>query len=532
MQKDFQPIGFNFPSANSNNSNNNANANANNNGYYPAPTPQIYPDDFQNYSEDPASLAYLHAYLASPRPDAPIPPTPHSQTAAPSPSPFPGGYGKPLQAYMNMGMNMNMNGPVVPVPVVPVGSPYPYPFTHGYAQSTSSYDPNSPAAIQEQLAKQWQIYLQNQVNGNMTDSTFSPAATPFQGANYNPFTFLHTARLTRQAAARETMSLHSSPSHEPVPLPSHKPRKSKDTLAPVREVRQQVVQQPRRRPPPRVDSTQPRDTTPEPDSSGEETAGEYTGHSILSHTPDLPEPVKIKVTGDTKSSPVWSNGTTDSGGAGSTKVDVDDNSDDWIDEDDEADDSDVLDFEYHPNYIPNSDKRRRRWEVGWEGLVQAFQNLDRQTDTTMVVLAAPPHSSKLHSIRSRSIRRTSVLRNSVALSEMRAGFKRLTVQRKNLRPSKPQFLRADSFLEGQSSLNGDGSDGSTESREEDLKKALEVALGSLNMLNGMYEMRESRWQEEMKRMQEDKEKMAFYLNQVLGSFSLPLTSKDATPVTM
>ncbi|KAJ2935893.1 hypothetical protein H1R20_g1201, partial [Candolleomyces eurysporus] len=116
------------------------------NGYYDQA--QVYPDDFQTYSEDPASFSYLHAYLASPRPDAPIPPTPHSQSAAPSPSPFPNGYGgKPMPGYS---------------PIAPVGSPYPYPFTHvrrnppassGFSQYSSNYDPNHPAAIQEQLAK-------------------------------------------------------------------------------------------------------------------------------------------------------------------------------------------------------------------------------------------------------------------------------------------------------------------------------------------------------------------------------------------
>ncbi|KAJ2935892.1 hypothetical protein H1R20_g1202, partial [Candolleomyces eurysporus] len=201
-------------------------------------------------------------------------------------------------------------------------------------------------------------------------------------------------------------------------------------------------------------------------------------------------------------------------GEGVKASEDDDDDEDWIDEDDEADDSDLLDFEYHPNYIPNTDKRRRRWEVGWESLVQSFQKLDRQTDTTMVVLAAPPHSNKLYSIRSRSIRRAPVLRNSAAFREVRSSFKRLATQRKNIRPVKPQSL-AEKLLET-SSMTGDGSDGSNESRAEDLRKALDMALGSLNYLNGMYEMRENRWQEEMKRMQEDKEKASLILNQVLG----------------
>lgn len=134
----------------------------------------------------------------------------------------------------------------------------------------------------------------------------------------------------------------------------------------------------------------------------------------------------------------------------------------------------------------------------------------------MVVLAAPPHSTKMYSMRSRSIRRTTVLRNSTSLREVRSSFKRLATQRKNIRPAKHQSL--EKLLENQS-LSGDGSDGSTESRAEDLKKALGVALDSLNMLNGMYEMRETRWQDEMRRMQADKEKMSLILNQVLGGLA-------------
>ncbi|EAU82327.1 hypothetical protein CC1G_06637 [Coprinopsis cinerea okayama7 len=469
------------------------------NGYY-APHPQVYPDDFQNYSEDPASFSYLHAYLASPRPDAPIPPTPHSQSAAPSPSPFP-----------NYGKHMPYS------PVAPVGSPYPYPFTHvprnrmagpSLSQYSSNYDPNHPAAVQEQLAKQWQIYLQNQVNGNITDSTFSPAATPFQGANYNPFSFLHTARLMRQMQAKDTMSIRSSPSHEPVPLPpppmlGRKKNKSSD-------LRRQVTM---RKPPPRVESTVPRDTTPEPTSSGEETAGEDKYHHAAEGEGEDTPGLGIHAS----TSGVWTKPkqVDDDDADAEVPIHIDDDDDDWIDEDDE-DGEDMLDFEFHPNYVSNSDKRRRRWEVGWDALVQAFQNLDRQTDATMVVLAAPAHSSKLYSIRSRSIRRISTLSKSTNMAQMRSNFKRLATQRKNLRPLRPMSI-AEKLLESQSA-SGDGSDGSSESRADDLRRALETALGSLNLLNGMYEMRETRWQEEMKRMQEDKERMSVVLRQVLGDF--------------
>ncbi|TFK24233.1 hypothetical protein FA15DRAFT_619675 [Coprinopsis marcescibilis] len=475
----------------------------NQNGYYAQS--QGYPDEFHNYSEDPTSLAYLHAYLTSPRPDAPIPPTPHSQTAAPSPSPFNAyGNGRPPMPYS---------------PIAPVGSPFPYPFTHvarnrmtgpAPSQYSSNHDQNHPANVQEQLAKQWQIYLQNQARGNMTDTTYSPAATPFQGSSYNPFSFLHIPRLTRQA--RDTMSMRSSPSHEPVNLPPAPMLNKKREKNLGNQLRRQLTA---RKPPPRVESTVPRDTSPEPSSSGEETAGEEKYSAQNS-----------EIGGGTSNgtglgihkaaSKVWTSA--NQGGEDSeVSIEVDDGMDDWIDEDEDNDNEDLLDFEYHPNYISNTDRRRRRWEVGWDALVQAFQNLDRQTDTTMVVLAAPAHTSKLHSIRSRSIRRLPTLSKSTSLREIRSNFKRLANNRKNLRPLKPVSI-VEKLLESQST-SGDGSDGSSESRAEDLRRALETACGSLNLLNGMYEMRETRWQEEMKRMQEDKEKMALVLQQVLGDFS-------------
>jgi hypothetical protein len=88
-----------------------------------------------------------------------------------------------------------------------------------------------------------------------------------------------------------------------------------------------------------VESTQPRETSPEPSSSGEETAGE--------------ERYEVPEEGN------WVNGI------------VRDDSGDWIDEEDEGDEEDLLELEYHPSYVSNVEKRRRRWETRWESLVQA-----------------------------------------------------------------------------------------------------------------------------------------------------------------
>ena len=297
--------------------------------------PQMHPDDFQNYSDDGAA-AYLQSYIQSPRPDAPIPPTPHSQTAAPSPL-VSGGYdgGKILP-------------PFTPIP--PPGSPYPYPYSHvlrtqhvpGYPNhppmsSNSNYDPNHPSIIQEQLVRQWQIYAMNNDHGNISDSTFSPSTTPFQG--YNPWAYLHTSRmLGGRGRMHETMSLQSSPSHEPIMLPTPPPMlpKKKSPKSGRRHLSNRKL-------PPRVESTQPRETSPELSSSGEETAGEE-------HFAATDESI-------------WA--------SGAITILPSDENNDWIDDDDDEDEDDLLELEYHPGYVSNVEKRRRRWEIGWENLTQA-----------------------------------------------------------------------------------------------------------------------------------------------------------------
>jgi hypothetical protein len=297
--------------------------------------PQIpHPEDLQTFLEDPAS-AFIQAYFNSPRPMAPIPPTPHSQTAAPSPSP--------------------LISSVQPSPAPPVGSPYPYPFTHvrrthAYAASpigpSSSYDPNHPSVIQEQLALQMQMYaLNNHVP--VSESNFSPASTPYPGAGYNPWTYLQASRTFGGRRGDQTQSLQSSPSHEPVALPMPNIRgrglKKRERSANLRN--QEKVKQKKVQPPPRVESTQPRETTPELTSSGEETstAGE--------------ERFEVPEEGQ------WVNGV------------VHDDEGDWIDEDDEGEEEDLLELEYHPTFVNNVEKRRRRWENRWEALIQAVSDI-------------------------------------------------------------------------------------------------------------------------------------------------------------
>ena len=294
------------------------------------------PDDFQNFFDDPTS-AYLHAYLQSPRPNAPVPPTPHSQTAAPSPSPLISG--------------MQSVPPYSPIP--PVGSPYPYPFSHvrrshGYANpirpsASSTYDQNHPSVIQEQLALQWQMYALNNSRAPPSDSTLSPSSTPFQGAGYNPWAFLHTNRAFGGRFPDPMTSLQSSPSHEPIPLPLPPTGRGVKKRQRSVNLRSQLETA---KPPPRVESTQPRETSPEPSSSGEETAGDGRYHLGVGEEGN------------------WVNGI------------IHDDSGDWVDEDTEGDDDDdLLELEYHPSFVSNVEKRRRRWETRWQAMIEAVSPL-------------------------------------------------------------------------------------------------------------------------------------------------------------
>jgi hypothetical protein len=305
-----------------------------------------------HFLDDPAAAYY--GYPQSPmtthlRPGAPIPPTPQSHTAAPSPSPLISGMGR-----------ANGVKPVLPPysPVPPVGSPYPHPFGHirrgqsytGSHNGTIDLSQMDPNVVREQLALQMQIYALN--NGGMvSDSTLSPSSTPFPGPQYNPWAFLQTSHVfggRRGGMADSTASMRSSPSHQPVPLPPH------SHIHGLRRPSQDLRRRTKIRPPPRVESTQPRDTSPEL-SSGEETAGESKvgEHQSEPHR-YAPRPSHWDVGADDEE-----------------EVDADDG--EWIDEDigNEGVTDDLLQLEFHTNYVSNPEKRRRRWKVRWEALLRA-----------------------------------------------------------------------------------------------------------------------------------------------------------------
>lgn len=152
-----------------------------------------------------------------------------------------------------------------------------------------------------------------------------------------------------------------------------------------------------------------------------------------------------------------------------------------------------------------------------------FQALDRQTDATMVILASPSHTTKSHALRSRSIRRQSGHANSSTMNELRNAFARMSAQCRAARPVKSSLV--DRLLVSSAGSSGDGSDGSSCSVEENLRRALDAALGSLGALGEVYEQREARVLEELQRSRDDRERVELLLKQVLGENN-PLTNSS------
>ncbi|KAI0820703.1 hypothetical protein BC628DRAFT_1329807 [Trametes gibbosa] len=455
-------------------------------------------DDLQSLFDDPTS-SYLQTFLrsASARPGAPVPPTPQSHTAAPSPSPL-------ISA--------------TPSDIEPrqIGSPYPYPFTHIRRSTLSgplpapstNYDPNNPAVIREQLALQMQMYaLNNGLAPPSSESAFSPSSTPFPGPAYNPWAFVPGAGTAGLSAHMVAASIRSSPSHEPVNLPPPpamrgRRREINGHLRPAKPARQtrRIV-----KPPPRVDSTQPRETSPEP-SSGEETS---TAGEDRFLDPYVQQAMGINGNGNGNAHGNVVGAWNDNG----VPLDGDDDGE-WVDEEADGEEGDLLDLEYHPSFVSSLQKRRRRFDARWDALAQAFQALDRETDATLVLLAAPSHSTKLHALTSRALRREGALANSPALAGVRRSFSALAAQRRAIRRAPPMSIAERLSSHSDSSVNG--SPATSSPGDVDLRRALETALGSLNVLSTIYNERETRWREEVRKQNEDREHIKLLLEQALG----------------
>lgn len=258
----------------------------------------------------------------------------------------------------------------------------------------------------------------------MTDSTLSPSSTPYpgMGPSYNPFgAFLNQTRAFARARAEaaassgvgvgglygggglgggdggrgvtSAASFRSSPSHLPVPLPPLDAYAGRGRLPGTRK-RDRFAQQGnnngnrssglaknarshvgvgvgvnvngRVKPPPRVDSTQPRETSPETSSSsGEETAGEK--YNVDVNITSVPVPGRETTTTGTTSiaeSQEWTN-------ASGHAPDADEDNGEWIEEESGDELDDLLDLEFHPRFVSNPERRRKKWEQRWDELVNA-----------------------------------------------------------------------------------------------------------------------------------------------------------------
>ncbi|KAF8575943.1 hypothetical protein K439DRAFT_1640915 [Ramaria rubella] len=410
------------------------------------------------------------------RPGAPVPPTP------------------PNAATLS---TLSYAPPSLPSHSPPPPRSTPYPFGYAYPHIMRQSQDSQHSQLQQLQQLQ---YLA--ATGMQTDSTFSPSSTPYPSYDYSPFLPEH---FRRAAMDDPSMSLRSSPSHMPVNLPVFTPgrrvpskRKSVRRMRGSRELAAKL--------PPRGESTEPRETSPE-SSDGEE--GEVDREEVEEFN-------ELATRLETEASEGNASTERGHGRAGSQHEEGShrgggEEEDQWIDEDEDEED-DLLHLEYHPNFVVNPDKRRKRWELKWDALVKAFQALDRQTDSTLLLLAAPTHSKTLHAVRSRSLRRIPSLATAPALHEVKSSFRALATQRQAARAHTRHMSLAERFE--QYTATSSTSDGSE--REEELKGALGAALSSLSALSSIYEGREQRWRTEMGRMGDERERVEVLLRQALG----------------
>ena len=98
-------------------------------------------------------------------------------------------------------------------------------------------------------------------------------------------------------------------------------------------------------------STEPLETSPEHTEAGETTD---FGQLLIPPVPIEEQPlIDLLNDREDQSTPVG------------VAIGGEEDEDEWVDEDDGAE-ADLLGLEYHPSYITNTDKRKRKWEQKWE----------------------------------------------------------------------------------------------------------------------------------------------------------------------
>ncbi|KAG8904034.1 hypothetical protein FRB99_002376 [Tulasnella sp. 403] len=372
--------------------------------------------------------------------------------------------------------------------------------------------------------------------GAMLDTSMIPDRyIPSALSSYLSSPMIHNPFLPRFPPPPQ--SLVSSPSHIPLDLPpaphTRRPMKKK-TQKPLRgsgsgpgsgrggsNKPSKLGQPPQVAPPPEIPRVGAESTVPK-DSSSEESDTDDTkrGSNGPAH----------------KSTPAP--GTNGSGRPAETSEDEEEDDDVWLEEDSE----DELETEFHSKYIQNPSKRKRKWEQKWDTMVRLFQEIDRTTDSPMILLAAPSTSNppKTHILISRAILRNpgkfmphaqTARRSFSAIAKLRRREKDEAAAAERARRSAgfEQQLAHMAFLgsrfeDGSAGSGGRGSSspGSTvlatslgaleklqelpqlaAGGEDGLKQALSVALESLKQMHVIYEQREERWREEAERQRQE-----------------------------
>ncbi|EUC56321.1 multicopper oxidase domain protein, putative [Rhizoctonia solani AG-3 Rhs1AP] len=205
----------------------------------------------------------------------------------------------------------------------------------------------------------------------------------------------------------------------------------------------------------------------------------------------------------------------------------------WLEESDD----DELENEFHPTYFVNPAKRKRRFEQKWEQMVKLFREIDRETDATMILAAAPPDQHQTHLLLSRSILRDTNF--SHIAQEARSVFSDITVARRHqrtetLRRARQERQRkkaVDDRLSAVAHLSlaaggdnvGSGSDETSvpgPQTDQDLRMALDAARSSLQEMRRVYDEMETRHREESNRRKEESISLEKLLTTLLSSKSV------------
>lgn len=208
----------------------------------------------------------------------------------------------------------------------------------------------------------------------------------------------------------------------------------------------------------------------------------------------------------------------------------------WLEESDD----DELDNEFHPTYFVNPAKRKRRFEQKWEQMVKLvsphidyhglgltswqFREIDRETDATMILAAAPPDQHQTHLLLSRAILRST--HYSHTAQEARSVFSEISISRRRERTEALRRARQErqrkkavderlaqvthmAYAAQQANDHQGGGSGSDETSvpktqtEADLRSALDAAVVSLQEMRRVFDDMETRHREESNRRKEE-----------------------------